>query len=314
MTHLINENTPDEQINVAAGQVSADNAHLKEQPYPQQGQNPPGTTTAMSPEPDHGELSWVGRSRLTGVKALITGGDSGIGRATAIAFAREGADVVISYLPSEAEDALNTKEQIDVDGSGSCAAVEGDLRDEGSARTLVDKAAEHLEGLDVLVNNAGTQWGRREHGLEDATTEEMRSVFETNLLGTFIVTQQALKHMHSGASIINVTSVQAYDPSPQLIDYASTKAALSNFTVNLAQELGPKGIRVNAVAPGPIWTPLITSTMPQQLVETFGKSSPLGRAGQPSELAGIMVFLANQAESSYVSGSVIGVTGGEPVF
>lgn len=284
------------------------------QTFPKQGQNPPGTTAAMTPEPDHGELTWIGRGRLEGVKALITGGDSGIGRATAIAFAREGADVVISYLSPEAQDAAATKEQIDVDGIGSCALVEGDLRDETSARSMVDDAAEHLEGLDVLVNNAGTQRGRREHGLEDVTTDEMRSIFETNLMGTFWVTQQALKHLHAGASIINTTSIQAYEPSAHLIDYAATKAALTNFTANLAKELGPKGIRVNAVAPGPIWTPLITSTMPEEAAQTFGKNTPLGRAGQPGELAGAMVFLANEAESSYVSGTVLAVTGGRPIF
>lgn len=282
--------------------------------YPQQIQNPPGTTASMTPQPDHGETSWVGRSRLVGVRALITGGDSGIGRATAIAFAREGAHVAISCMASELPDAQRTREIIDVDKIGSCEIFQTDLRDESKARSLVDDAAASLGGLDVLVNNAGTQFGRRENGFEDLTTDEMKTVFDTNLLGTFWVTQQALKHLKSGASIINVTSIQAYDPSANLIDYAATKAALTNFSANLAQQLGPKGIRVNAVAPGPIWTPLITSTMDHEGIPEFGKDTPLGRPGQPAELAGAMVFLANNAEASYVSGTVLAVTGGRPIF
>lgn len=282
--------------------------------FREQTQNPPGTTAAMTPEPDHGENSWVGRNRLEGVRALITGGDSGIGRATAIAFAREGAHVAISCLSSELEDARRTCELIDVDGGGSCRVFETDIRDEKRARELVDDVASALGGLDVLVNNAGTQWGRRPNGFEDVTADQMRNVFGTNLIGTFLVTQQALKYMKSGGSIINVTSIQAYDPSGNLIDYAATKAALTNFTANLAQQLGPRGIRVNAVAPGPIWTPLITSTMPAESIPEFGRNTPLGRPGQPSELAGAMVFLANNAEASYVSGTVLAVTGGRPIF
>ena len=281
---------------------------------PQQTQNPPGTVTGMTPEPDHGETSWVGRDRLGDVRALVTGGDSGIGRATAIAFAREGAHVAISCLSSELADAQRTREIIDIDGRGGCEVFETDLTDEDRARELVDDAASWLGGLDVLVNNAGTQRGRRENGIEDLTTDEMREVFDTNLLGTFWVTQQALDHMESGSSIINVTSIQAYDPSGNLIDYAATKAALTNFTANLAQQLGPRGIRVNAVAPGPIWTPLIPSTMDADSIPDFGKNTPLGRPGQPSELAGAMVFLANNAEASYVSGAVLAVTGGRPIF
>lgn len=282
--------------------------------FPEQTQNPPGTTVAMTPEPDHGENSWVGKGRLDGMKALITGGDSGIGRATAIAFAREGARVAISCLASELSEAQHTCELIDVDGSGSCRVFETDIRDETLARKLVDDATSELGGLDVLVNNAGTQWGRRPNGFEDVTTDQMRDVFGTNLFGTFWITQQSLKYMKSGGSIINVTSIQAYDPSENLVDYAATKAALTNFTANLAQQLGPRGIRVNAVAPGPIWTPLITSTMPAESIAEFGKNTPLGRPGQPSELAGAMVFLANNAEASYVSGTVLGVTGGRPIF
>ncbi|MFT8358102.1 SDR family oxidoreductase [Bifidobacterium aquikefiri] len=287
---------------------------LSKQEFPQQTQNAPGTTTAMTPEPDHGEFSWKGLKRLAGKRALITGGDSGIGRATAIAFAREGAHVAISYLSSEIEDAQRTQEIIDIDGKGGCEIFETDIRDEARARKLVDDAAEALGGLDILVNDAGTQQGRRPRGFTDLKGDDMRNIFSTNLLGTFYVTQQALTYLHAGSSIINVTSIQAYNPSANLIDYAATKAALTNFTANLAQQLGPRGIRVNAVAPGPIWTPLITSTMPQESIENFGRHTPLGRAGQPSELAGAMVFLANNAEASYVSGTVLAVTGGEPIF
>lgn len=287
---------------------------LSKQRFPQQAQNAPGTTAAMTPEPDHGESSWKGLNRLEGKRALITGGDSGIGRATAVAFAREGAHVAISYLPSEIEDAQRTREIIDIGGKGECKIFETDIRDEAKARKLVDDAAEALGGLDILVNDAGTQQGRRPQGFADLKGEEMRNIFATNLLGTFYVTQQALNHLNAGSSIINVTSIQAYDPSANLVDYAATKAALTNFTANLAQQLGPRGIRVNAVAPGPIWTPLITSTMPADKVEDFGKNTPLGRAGQPSELAGAMVFLANNVEASFVSGTVLAVTGGEPIF
>lgn len=282
--------------------------------FPEQTQNTPGTTTAMTPEPDHGENSWRGLNRLAGKRALITGGDSGIGRATAIAFAREGAHVAISYLSPEIEDAQETRDIIDLGGKGSCTIFETDIRDESKARALVDDAAKALGGLDILVNDAGTQQGRRPQGFEDLKGEEMRDIVATNLLGTFYVTQQALKYLQKGASIINVTSIQAYDPSANLTDYAATKAALTNFTANLAQQLGPKGIRVNAVAPGPIWTPLITATMPSEKMRDFGKQTPLGRAGQPAELAGAMVFLANDAEASYVSGTVLAVTGGEPIF
>ncbi|MFT8358621.1 SDR family oxidoreductase [Bifidobacterium aquikefiri] len=299
-------NTLEQSDNDTAARVAKD--------YPPQTQNPPGTVVAMTPEPDHGESSWVGRNRLEGIRALITGGDSGIGRATAIAFAREGAHVAISCLPSEVIDAQHTREIVDVDKRGSCEILEADIRDEHMARRLVDDSARTLGGLDVLVNNAGTQRGRRDNGFADLTTEEMRDVFDTNLFGTFWVTQQALHYLKAGSSIINVTSIQAYEPSGNLTDYAATKAALTNFTANLAQQLGPRGIRVNAVAPGPIWTPLIASTMPSEHIPDFGKNTPLGRPGQPAELAGAMVFLANDAEASYVSGTVLAVTGGRPIF
>ena len=289
-------------------------ADIQKDGFPVQSQQAPGSTEQMMPEPDHGETSWIGRNRLPGVRALITGGDSGIGRATAIAFAREGASVVISYLPQEQADAQSTRDLIQTEAPGRCTMIAADITDEASARGLVDHAVEQLGGLDVLINNAGFQWGRRQHGLESLTTAEMEQVIHTNLFGTFWVTQQALRYLQSGSSIINVTSIQAYEPSASLVDYAATKAALTNFTVNLASELGPKGIRVNAVAPGPIWTPLQPATKKAEAMPSFGKNTPLGRAGQPAELAGAMVFLANEAESSYVSGTVLGVTGGRPIF
>lgn len=281
--------------------------------FPEQEQKPPGITSRMTPVPDHGERSWVGRDRLKGMRALITGGDSGIGRAVAIAFAREGCDVAISYLPEEQSDAEEVAQWVE-DAGQKCVLLPTDLRVEEKCRALVEEAAHELGGLDVLVNNAGHQWARRAHGLADLTTDEMDMVFKTNLYGLFWTTQQTLKHLNKGASIINVSSIQAYDPSTLLIDYAATKAAINNFTVNLAAELGPKGIRVNCVAPGPIWTPLQPATRNAESIPGFGKDTPLGRAGQPSELAGAFVFLAAPQESSYVSGTVLGVTGGRAVF
>ncbi len=281
--------------------------------FPEQEQQPPGLTTAMTPVPDHGEETWIGRGRLEGLRALITGGDSGIGRAVAIAFAREGADVAISYLAEEQSDAEDVAAWVERE-QRTCVLLPGDIRDEETCRNVVDDAARQLGGLDVLVNNAGYQWARREHGLEDVTTEEMDRVFRTNLYALIWITQQALTHMGEGASIINVSSIQANEPSAPLIDYAATKAAINNFTVNLAEELGPRGIRVNAVAPGPIWTPLQPATKDGDDMPGFGGNTPLGRAGQPSELAGAFVFLASPLEASYVSGAVVGVTGGRAVF
>lgn len=281
--------------------------------FPAQEQQPPGLTPPMDPHPDHGEESWVGRNRLSGLKALITGGDSGIGRAVAIAYAREGADVAVNYLPVEQSDAEETRTWVEKAGR-TCVLLPGDLTDEAVARGIVDDAASALGGLDVVVNNAAFQWARRENGLADVTTDEMDRVFKTNLYALFWVSQQALKYLGRGSSIINVSSIQAYDPSESLIDYAATKAAINNFSVNLAADLGGRGIRVNAVAPGPIWTPLQPATKPAEGMPTFGGNTPLGRAGQPAELAGAFVFLASPAEASYVSGTVIGVTGGRPVF
>ena len=300
--------SPSSTINTAAENLASEQGG-----FPAQEQEPPGLTGEMTPVPDHGEEGWIGRDRLAGLKALNTGGDSGIGRAVAIAFAREGADVALSYLPEEQQDAEETRAWVERAGR-SCVLLPGDLREEATARKVVDDAAGELGGLDVLVNNAGFQWGRREGGLAGVTTEEMDRIFKTNLYALFWVTQQALTHLGKGASIINVSSIQAYDPSVSLIDYASTKAAINNFTVNLAAEVGEKGIRVNAVAPGPIWTPLQPATKGGESMPEFGGDTPLGRAGQPAELAGAFVFLASPLEASYVSGTVIGVTGGKPVF
>ncbi|GAB3712306.1 SDR family oxidoreductase [Mariniluteicoccus flavus] len=280
--------------------------------FPAQQQDPPGLTSEMTPLPDHGEESWEGHGRLKGLKALITGGDSGIGRAVAIAYAREGADVAISYLAEEQSDAEDTKQWIEKAGV-KAVLLPGDLRDEDTARKVVDDAVAELDGLDILVNNAAFQYARGE-GLADISTEQLDRTLKTNLYAMFWVTQQALPHLKKGASVINTTSVQSYAPSETLMDYAATKAAITNFTMNLAGELGEKGIRVNAVAPGPIWTPLQPATQKPEKVEQFGGDAALGRAGQPSELAGAYVFLASPKEASYVSAAVIGVTGGKPVF
>jgi len=266
----------------------------------------------MHPRPDHGERSYRGTGRLADRKALITGGDSGIGRAVAIAFAREDADVAIVFLPEEKEDADETAQWVERAGR-RCILVPADLRDEDEARGAVRSAASELGGLDILVNNAGYQWARRD-SIADITTDDLDRVFKTNLYALFWVTQTALEHLGEGSSIINVSSIQAYQPSESLLDYASTKAAINNFTVNLAGELGARGIRVNAVAPGPIWTPLQPATQPEAKIEKFGADTPLGRAGQPAEVAPAFVFLAASSTASYVSGTVIGVTGGKPVF
>ncbi|GEK20905.1 SDR family oxidoreductase [Cellulomonas xylanilytica] len=280
--------------------------------FPAQQQQPPGLTEPMTPAPDHGESSYQGSGLLSGRKALITGGDSGIGRAVAIAFAREDADVAIVYLPEEKPDADETAEWVERAGR-RCVLVPADLRDEDEARQAVRTAATELGGLDILVNNAGFQWARRE-SMADITTEDLDRTFKTNLYALFWVTQEALEHLREGSSIINVSSIQAYQPSESLLDYASTKAAINNVTVNLGGELGPRGIRVNAVAPGPIWTPLQPATQPEEKVSSFGSDTPLGRAGQPAEVAPAFVFLAADSTASYVSGTVLGVTGGKPVF
>jgi NAD(P)-dependent dehydrogenase (short-subunit alcohol dehydrogenase family) len=275
---------------------------------PEQSQEWPGRTADLDPVPDHGETSYTGRGRLTGKRALITGGDSGIGRATAIAFAKEGADVAIAYLPQEQDDAEETRAQVQAAGR-TCVLLPTDQRTEEANVELARGAVEGLGGIDVLVNNAGFQMAQ--DSLADITDEQLRRTYETNIFSMFYLTKALLPHLGAGASIINCASIQAYQPSETLLDYASTKAAITNFTVNLAAELGPKGIRVNAVAPGPIWTPLQPATKPS--VEGFGMNTPLGRPGQPIEVATAFVYLASD-EASYVSGTVLGVTGGKPVF
>ncbi len=277
-----------------------------------QEQEPPGLTTAMTPMPDHGEETYVGHGKLDGQAALITGGDSGIGRAVAIAYAREGADVAISYLPEEQSDAEETAHWVEQAGR-TAVLLPGDIGEEQTARTIVRDAVAKLGRLDILVNNAGVQRARREHGLASVRTEEMDATFKVNLYAMFWITQEALHHLGEGASIINTTSIQAYEPSEPLVDYAATKAAILNFTINMAEQLGPQGIRVNAVAPGPIWTPLQPATKPAESMTRFGKNTPLGRAGQPAEVAPAFVFLASPADASYVSGTVLGVTGGRAV-
>nr|WP_318780854.1 SDR family oxidoreductase [Dendronalium phyllosphericum] len=276
-------------------------------PFPRQPQPVPGLAQKMNPLPDHGEESYKGCGKLVNRKALITGGDSGIGRAVAIAFAREGADVAISYLDSEQSDAKEVIEIIEQAGR-KAVALPGDIKDENFCRKLVTDAVESLGGLDILVNNAGAQTSHPSLG--DITSEEFDKVLKTNLYALFWITQEAIPHLKPGAAIINTTSVQAYDPSQNIIDYALTKAGIVNFTKAISKQLIEKGVRVNAVAPGPFWTPLQPSGgQTQEKIEKFGSSVPLGRPGQPVEIAPVYVLLASQ-EASYITGEVYGITGG----
>lgn len=277
---------------------------------PEQQQEWPGTEAELDPAPDHGETSWTPRERLTGKKALITGGDSGIGRAIAITFAKEGADVAIAYLPQEEADANETA-RIVTEAGGRCLLFPADLRTHEACADLARSAVTGLGGLDVLVCNAAFQ--QTYDALEKFPPEQIERTFATNVFSTFWLVQALADDLENGGSVLITTSVQAYSPSSHLLDYAATKAALNNLTVNLASELGERGIRVNAVAPGPIWTPLIPATMEPEKVEGFGADTPLGRAGHPVEVAAAFVFLASD-EASYVSGTVVGVTGGKPVF
>ncbi len=281
--------------------------------FPAQQQEPPGLTDEMTPRPDHGETSYVGHGRLDGKVALITGGDSGIGRAVAIAYAREGADVAFTYLPEETEDAGETEELVRAAG-GAALPMALDLRERAACDEAVSRTVSELGGLDVLVNNAGYQMAR-DDSIEELTDERIDRTFKTNLYALMWLTRAAVPHLRERKGcVINNASIQAFEPSPTLLDYAATKAAINNFTVNLAAQLGPDGIRVNAVAPGPIWTPLQPATQEPEKIEKFGADTPLGRAGQPAEVAPAFVFLASPADSSYVSGTVLGVTGGKPVF
>lgn len=295
----------------------ADNQNIPENPldrepkppYPAQEQQPPGLESKMEPKPDYGEQSYKGYGRLEGKATIITGADSGIGRAVALAFAREGADVLISYL-SEDSDAEETRKAVE-DAGRKAVLVRGDIRDEALCQQIVQRAIDEFGKLDILVNNAAYQMTHQ--SITEIPSEEFDRVYRTNVYAMFYLCKAAVPHLQPGSSIINTASVEAYKPDPTLLHYASTKAAIVNFTKGLAQELGEKGVRVNAVAPGPVWTPLIPATMPQQQVEQFGKQTPLQRAAQPAELAPAYVFLA-MPESSYVNGEVVGVHGGMPVM
>jgi NAD(P)-dependent dehydrogenase (short-subunit alcohol dehydrogenase family) len=276
---------------------------------PEQDQPEPGLDKELVPHTDRGEDTYRGTGRLEGRKALITGSDSGIGAAVAIAFAREGADVAMSYLPEEEEDAKVVAELIEKEGR-KVVQLPGDLTDSATCRDVVQRAADGLGGLDILVNNAGRQIAVKK--LEDLSDEQFDRTFKTNIYAFFWITKAALAHLQPGSSIINTTSIQAYMPSPTLVDYAATKGAINNFTKGLAQQLAPRGIRVNAVAPGPFWTPLqVSDGQPKEELPEFGKSTPIGRAGQPTELAPAYVFLAS-SESSYVMGETLNVNGGMP--
>jgi NAD(P)-dependent dehydrogenase (short-subunit alcohol dehydrogenase family) len=276
-------------------------------PYPRQKQPMPGSTGKMDPRPDHGETSYKGSGRLKGMKAIITGGDSGIGRAVAIAYAREGADVLIAYL-SENDDAKEVMELIEKEGR-KAVLVSADLQNPDHCRSVVDKAVDELGGIDILVNNAAHQATFKEIG--DISDEEWELTFRVNIHAMFYLAKAAVPHMKPGSAIINTASINSDMPNPILLAYATTKGAIQNFTGGLAQMLAEKGIRVNAVAPGPIWTPLIPSTMPDDAVANFGKQVPMKRAGQPAELATAYVMLADPL-SSYTSGTTVAVTGGKP--
>ena len=268
----------------------------------------PGLESDMQVAPDFGEETYRGSGKLEGRRAVITGGDSGIGRAVALAFAREGADVVLSYLDEEETDARETARVVEEAGRRAVLAP-GDLQDEAYCRGLVERCASELGGIDVLVNNAAYQMVH--DGFDGLSAEEIDRTFRVNILAMFHTCRAALEHMQPGGAIINTASIQAYEPSPSLLAYAATKAAIVNFTANLAQSAIEQGIRVNAVAPGPVWTPLIPATMPPDSVEDFGSQTPVGRTAQPAELAPAFVFLASQ-ESGYITGETIRVTGGMP--
>jgi hypothetical protein len=276
---------------------------------PPQQQNPPGTEGRLTPAADHGERSYKGCEKLVGKAAIITGGDSGIGRAVAIAFAREGADVLVSYL-DEHEDAQETRRWVEEAGR-KCVLVPGEISDPRHCRSIVERAMESFGRLDVLVNNAALQMTRK--SLEETPDEEWLHTFAVNIHAQFFLAKAALPRMKQGASIINTTSVTSDKAPPYLIPYSATKAAIANFTASLGQLVAERGIRVNCVAPGPIWTPLIPATMPPEKVERFGQDVPLKRAGQPKEVAPVYVFLASE-DASYITGAMYAVTGGTPIL
>ncbi|KQX01560.1 NAD(P)-dependent oxidoreductase [Massilia sp. Root418] len=291
----------------AAGQAPMAVPVYPEPPFPKQQQPWPGLASKMTPRPDHGETSYRGSGRLKGRKALITGGDSGIGRAAAIAYAREGADVAINYLPAEEPDAREVVQLIRAEGR-KAVAIPGDIKDEAFCKKLVADAARELGGLDILVNNAARQISAA--SLLDISTAQFDETFKTNVYAMFWITKAALPLLKRGAAIINTASVTAYDPGENLVDYSATKGAIMVFTKGLAKQLAPKGIRVNAVAPGPFWTALqVTGGQPPDKLPEFGKDTPMGRPGQPAELAGIYVLLASN-EASYSTGQVFAAVGG----
>lgn len=279
-------------------------------PFPKQPQPAPGLAARMEPKPDHGEATYTGSGKLTGRRALVTGADSGIGRAAAIAFAREGADVAIVYLPSEAEDAHEVTKLIEAEGR-KALPMPGDITDEAFCKEIVRRAVEGLGGLDILVNNAGKQ--TTQASIDEITSEQFDQTLKTNLYAMFWITRAAQRHLAPGAAVINTASIQALEPSAALLDYAVTKAGIVAFTKALSKQLIKKGVRVNAVAPGPVWTALQPSGgQTQEKVQHFGESTPMGRPGQPVELAPVYVLLASQ-EGSFITGEVYGVTGGEGV-
>ncbi|AIQ66434.1 oxidoreductase [Paenibacillus graminis] len=283
--------------------------YTKAGPEFEQQQNPPGLEQEMNPLPDAGQDTYRGTGRLAGRKAIVTGADSGIGRAVAVAFAREGADVVLSYMPEEEKDAQEVIKLVQEAGR-TAVAVPGDLKDEQYSEQLVAAAVEKLGGIDILANIAGMQQFVPE--IADLTTEQFDATFKTNVYGLFWLCKAALKHMKPGSTIINTSSIQAYEPSPILLDYATTKAAINTFSKSLAQQVAGKGIRVNVVAPGPVWTPLqVSGGQPTEVLKDFGAKTPLGRPGQPAEMAPAYVFLASQ-ESSYISGETLNANGGMP--
>ena len=279
--------------------------------YPEQTQmdQHPGLEQEMQPKPDYGEETYRGSGKLEGKKAVITGGDSGIGRAVALAFAREGADVLISYLPDEEPDAQETAQSIEASGR-KAVKVPGDIVEEAQCQAVIQQAVDEFGHIDVLVNNAAHQM--TVSGIADVSTELLDRTFKTNIYAMFWLCKAALPHMKEGGSIINVASIQAYQPAPTLLPYSSTKGAIVSFTKGLAQEVVQYGLRANSVAPGPVWTPIIPASMPGETVSQFGGTCPMGRPAQPAELAPAFVFLASQ-EASYVNGETLGVTGGQPL-